>query len=147
MGNSVFAPASEVWGRQIVYNVCNLLTLAMTIASALAPSLGALMVLRFLTGCFGAVPMAVGGGTVADIAFPHERGKYLALVAIAPIVGPVIGAVIGGFLAEGKGWRWCLWLMAIMVSRTALLWPLFFFSFSSSRGSSADRTVRPEPGQ
>lgn len=60
--------------------------------------------------------MSVGGGTITDFARPEERGKYIALVALAPIVGPVIGAIIGGFFAQAEGWRWCLWLMVILVS-------------------------------
>ena len=93
----------------------------MSVGTVLARSMCAFIIFRFLTGCFGAVPMTVGGGTITDFARPEERGKYVSLISIAPIVGPVVGAVIGGFFSEAKGWRWCLWLMVIMVQLFCIL--------------------------
>lgn len=115
---SVLGPASEIWGRSIIYNVCNILATVMTVGCAVSDSIGMLLAFRFLTGCFGAVPLAVGGGTIADIARPEQRAKFVAIFSIGPILGPMLGPVIGGFLSERAGWRWCVWLMVILVSRS-----------------------------
>ena len=58
---------------------CNILALGMTIGCALSSSIGSLTTFRFLAGCFGGVPLAVGGGTVADISVGAERGKWMGL--------------------------------------------------------------------
>lgn len=35
----------------------------------------------------------IGAGTVGDIAEPHERGKYMGVVTLGPMLGPCIGQV------------------------------------------------------
>ena len=65
-----------------------------------------LLVFRFLQGCFGVTPLAIGGGMIGDLTLPAKRGRALAIYAMGPLLGPVIGPVCGGFLAEAEGWRW-----------------------------------------
>lgn len=77
--------------------------------------MGMLLAFRFLAGCAGAAPLAVGGGTIADMISPEERGKYMALFSVGALIGPVLGPVAGGFLTEAAGWRWTFWLLVIIV--------------------------------
>ncbi len=70
---------------------------------------------RFLAGCVGAVPLAVGGGTIADLLPRDERGLAMSLYSLGPIIGPAVGPVAGGFLSQAKGWRWIFWLLTIVV--------------------------------
>ena len=37
-----------------------------------------------------------------------------------PLLGPVVGPVAGGLLDECEGWRWSLWVVAIVVSLESL---------------------------
>lgn len=55
-----------------------------------------------------------GGGTIADLVVQEKRGGVIAIYALGPILGPVIGPVAGGYLAEGRGWRWVFWVLAII---------------------------------
>jgi MFS family permease len=95
-----------MYGRLWVFQISNVGYTLFTIACALAPSLGSLIVFRFLAGCFGIAPLTVGGGTISDLIAQEERGKAMAMWSLGPILGPVIGPIIGGFLADAKGWRW-----------------------------------------
>ena len=88
--------------------------------------MGMLLAFRFLAGCAGAAPLAVGGGTIADMISQEERGKYMALFSVGALIGPTVGPVAGGFLTEGANWRWTFWLMVIIVSL-----PSFHISFNA----------------
>ncbi|KAH9892193.1 bicyclomycin resistance protein [Xylariomycetidae sp. FL2044] len=113
-GPLLIAPLSEIYGRIIVYHVCNVGFVAFAVGCALAPSLDALIVFRFLCGTFGSAPLTNGGGTIADMIVQEHRGAAMAVFSIGPLLGPIVGPVAGGFLTEAEGWRWTFWLLAIL---------------------------------
>lgn len=114
VGPMLLAPLSEMYGRVPVYHACNILFLAFTVACAEAPKMAALIVFRFLAGCFGAAPMTNGGGSIADMFEPEQRAGVMAAFSVGPLIGPIVGPVVGGFLSDAKGWRWSFWLIAII---------------------------------
>lgn len=65
--------------------------------------------------------MVVGGGTIADLYQPSERGKAMALFGLGPLLGLVSGPVIGGFVTEYLGWRWTFWLILILANGKAYI--------------------------
>ena len=79
-GPLLLAPLSELQGRQVVYNISNLTFCAFTAGCALAPSLAALVVLRFLQGCAASCAMNNAGGTIGDIVPIHRRGAAMSAV-------------------------------------------------------------------
>jgi multidrug resistance protein len=113
IGPLVIAPMSEVYGRLPVYHVNNVLFVIWTMACALSPNVGALLVFRLFAGLAGSCPITIGGGSIADTFNQEERGGAMALFALGPLFGPVIGPVVGGFLSEAAGWRWVFWLITI----------------------------------
>ncbi|KAL8393238.1 hypothetical protein RB595_003144 [Gaeumannomyces hyphopodioides] len=113
-GPLLLAPLSEIYGRTILYNVCNLGFIAFVIGCALAPSLEALIAFRFFSGIFGSCPITNGGGTIADMIPQEKRAAAMSVFTIGPLLGPIIGPVVGGFLADAEGWRWNFWLLAIL---------------------------------
>lgn len=115
-GPLIIAPFSELYGRLIVYHVCNVMFVIFTVACAVASNLNMLIGFRFLEGTFGSCPLTIGGGTIADMIPQEKRGGFMAIWALGPLLGPVIGPVIGGYLSQAKGWRWVFWLIAIIVS-------------------------------
>lgn len=115
-GPLLLAPLSELQGRQVVYNISNLTFCAFTAGCALAPSLAALVVLRFLQGCAASCAMNNAGGTIGDIVPIHRRGAAMSLFTVSTLFGPVIGPVAGSYLAAAAEWQWVFWLLLIMVS-------------------------------
>ncbi|KLU88682.1 cycloheximide resistance protein [Magnaporthiopsis poae ATCC 64411] len=113
-GPLLLAPLSEIYGRTILYHVCNVGFIVFVVACALAPSLEALIVFRFFSGIFGSCPVTNGGGTIADMVPQEKRATAMSFFTIGPLLGPIVGPVIGGFLAGAKGWRWSFWLLAIL---------------------------------
>ncbi|KAK3940934.1 bicyclomycin resistance protein [Diplogelasinospora grovesii] len=124
-GPMIIAPLSEIYGRLVVYHVCNFAFIGFLVGCALAPSLNALIVFRFFSGVFGSCPLTNGGGTIADMIVQEKRGAAMAAFSIGPLLGPIIGPVAGGFLAEAKGWRWAFWLLVIIAGFLSVLMLLF----------------------
>ncbi|KAJ5159082.1 uncharacterized protein N7500_008733 [Penicillium coprophilum] len=114
LGPLVISSLSEMYGRLIVYHVCNSIFVIFVVACALSRTSVQFMVFRFITGCAGAAPMSLGGGTIADVIPIEKRGAAAALFGLGPLLGPVLGPVVGGFVAEGKDWRWTFWVVAIL---------------------------------
>ncbi|GAD96578.1 hypothetical protein NECHADRAFT_47622 [Paecilomyces variotii No. 5] len=113
-GPLVVAPLSELYGRAIVYNICNFGFLIWNIASALANNLCALIIFRLLAGLAGSAPMTIGAGTIADMVPLENRGLAMMGWIMGPVLGPTVGPLIAGYLSQAKGWRWLFWLMSIL---------------------------------
>ncbi|KAB8233933.1 MFS transporter [Aspergillus alliaceus] len=121
IGPLLLAPMSELYGRLIIYHVCNVVHFAFTIGCALSTNTTMFIIFRFICGCAASSSMSIGGGTIADLYTEAERGKAMALYGIGPLLGPVIGPLIGGFVAQSLGWRWTFWLILILSGATSLL--------------------------
>lgn len=124
-GPLLIAPLSEIYGRLIVYHVCNIGFIAFLVGCALAPSLNALIVFRFFSGAFGSCPLTNGGGTIADMITQEKRAGAMAAFSIGPLLGPIIGPVAGGFLADREGWRWVFWVLVILSGTLSVAMMLF----------------------
>jgi len=104
-----------VYGRLPVYVVTIIIATLFELASALAPNITALIILRFIAGLMSSAPLSNAGGTLNDIGNPVVRTVAFPLFATCGFVGPTLGPIIGGFLATNPslGWRWCYYLVAI----------------------------------
>ncbi|KAI1844108.1 hypothetical protein JX266_009781 [Neoarthrinium moseri] len=118
LGPLLWAPLSELFGRQILFFGTYLALTAFNAGAAAAPNIQTLIVLRFFAGTFGSSPLTNAGGVIADMFSASERGMATAVFATAPFLGPSIGPIAGGFLGE-VSWRWVEGLMACF---TGLLW-------------------------
>ncbi|KAH8178983.1 major facilitator superfamily protein [Sarocladium implicatum] len=114
IGPMVIAPLSELYGRLPIYHVCNVLYICFTIGCALGQNTGMFLAFRFLAGCASSGPLTVGGGTVADVVPPQQRGRAMSIFFIGPLLGPVMGPIIGGFVSVSIGWRWTFWIITIL---------------------------------
>ncbi|KAF7117689.1 hypothetical protein CNMCM5793_006812 [Aspergillus hiratsukae] len=113
-GPLVVAPISELYGRAIILHSTNVLFLIFTIAGALSTNLGMFIAFRLLMGLVACTPLTLGGGFIADLMAAQARARALSIWTMGPLLGPVLGPVIGGYLAQGAGWQWVFWLVAIL---------------------------------
>ena len=104
-----FGQLADRYGRRRVLIVTVLLDALFGLASALAPDLAWLLVLRFLTG------MAVGGTLPVDYALmaeflpPQRRGRWLVMLEGFWAVGTIVVAVAAWIFATSgaaEPWRW-----------------------------------------
>jgi len=119
IGPLLWAPMSELYGRQVLFFTTYAVLTAFNAGAAGAHSIGSLIVLRFFAGTFGASPLTNAGGVIADMFPANQRGLGMCIFAAAPFLGPAIGPIVGGFIGETIGWRWVEGVMAIF---TGTLW-------------------------
>lgn len=61
---------------------------------AVARNVETIMLSRFFIGFFGCAPLAIVGGTLADIWDPVDRGVAIASFAGATFGGPTLGPIV-----------------------------------------------------
>mgnify|MGYP004507275877 CR=1 FL=1 len=113
LGPLLWAPFSEMYGRQIVFAGTYLCFMAFNAAVAGGQNIWSVLILRFFAAAFGSSPLTNAGGVIADLFNANERGLAMSVFSAAPFMGPVLGPIIGGFLGMTEGWRWVNGLMAI----------------------------------
>ena len=84
-------------------------------ATAGCHNIASMLVLRFLSGTFGASPLTNAGGVIADLFPVSQRGFASAIFATAPFIGPMLGPIIGGFVTITVGWRWVQGICCIFI--------------------------------
>ena len=119
IGPLLWAPLSELYGRQILFFGTYAMLTAFNAGAAGSQNIQTLLILRFFAGAFGSSPLTNAGGVIADMFPASQRGLAMSVFAAAPFLGPTLGPIVGGFLGEKEGWRWVEGLMAIF---TGLLW-------------------------
>ncbi|KAG1746143.1 MFS polyamine transporter [Suillus lakei] len=73
-----------------------------------------LLAFRFLAGLGGSAPLSIGSGVLGDCWRPAERGKAMAILSLAPLLGPVVGPITGAWIAERSIWRWVFWSTSVV---------------------------------
>src|SRR4051812_43595434 len=73
IGPLILAPLSETFGRRKLYLVCFAIFSLLQIPTALSPNIEFLISIRSVSGFFGSVGIANGGGTISDMFIPSER--------------------------------------------------------------------------
>ncbi len=120
IGPLLWAPMSELYGRQVLFIGTYIVLTAFNAGAAGAKNITTLIVMRFLAGTFGASPLTNAGGVIADMFPANQRGLGMAIFAAAPFLGPVIGPIVGGFVGQTIGWRWLEGIMAIFTGTLLL---------------------------
>ncbi|KAI1799927.1 MFS general substrate transporter [Daldinia bambusicola] len=119
VGPLLWAPLSEMYGRQLLFFITYGCLTAFNAGAAGSQNIWTLIILRFFAGTIGSSPLTNSGGVIADMFTAKDRGLATAIFATAPFLGPSIGPIAGGFLGTAGGWRWVEGLMA---AYTGLLW-------------------------
>lgn len=123
VGQLLYGPLSDKYGRKPLLMVGFLAYLAGTAASALAPAVDALTAARFLQGVGGAGPIIIARAIVRDMYEGSRAGRQLSLMSTIMGVAPIVSPVLGGLLAVWFGWR------ASFVAMLATVGPIAFVAF------------------
>lgn len=121
VGPLFLAPLSELFGRRIILQLSNLFYIVFNLVGGFSTNVGQIIAFRFLSGVGGSAPLGIGGGVLADIWLPTERGRAMALYSLAPLLGPAIGPIAGGFITEYSTWRWVFWSTTIAAGLVQVL--------------------------
>ncbi|GAA5951649.1 hypothetical protein JCM3765_005993 [Sporobolomyces pararoseus] len=113
LGPLIFAPASELFGRRIIFLISMAVFGIFQIQCGLAKNIETIVIGRFLAGSFASSPLTNCGGVVADMFGPIQRGVAMSVFSASVFLGPVLGPILGGFtiMNSSLGWRYVyLWI-------------------------------------
>ncbi len=114
VGQLVYGPLSDVFGRRPTLLVGLALYTLGGLACALAPNVGVLIAARLVQAAGGCAGLLLGRAIVRDTAEANDAVRRLALMSLMTMVGPGLAPLAGGLLAGAFGWR------SIFVVLTAL---------------------------
>ncbi|KAE8149116.1 major facilitator superfamily domain-containing protein [Aspergillus avenaceus] len=114
VGPLILTPITEISGRLPMTHAANVLFMAAAIVCAASINMPMLIVARLIMGVASSVPVTVGGGFVADMMPMERRGTAMTIWTVGPLMGMVTGPIFGGYMVETIGWRWTVWLEAIL---------------------------------
>lgn len=120
IGPLVLAPLSETFGRRRLYLTCFTVFAITQIPTALARNVIELNAWRTVSGFFGSVGIANGGGTLSDMFDPSERAGVFGWYLLGPLLGPTLGPLFGGLIVQNLRWRWVFWILTIVCSVNTL---------------------------
>jgi DHA1 family bicyclomycin/chloramphenicol resistance-like MFS transporter len=141
LGQFVYGPASDRWGRRGPILVGAAIYVAASIACALAPSILLLTIARFvqaLGGCAGAV---IARAVVRD-RFGHRDGaRVLSLLMLVMGLAPVLAPLAGGAMLGFGGWRTIFWLLTGFGTLIAVA---AYFTLAETRSAETAAHARSE---
>lgn len=114
-------------GRRPSFILCLSLLTISCIGLALTPTSAywLLVLLRCVQSAGSASTVALAFGVIADIVPTKDRGGFIGVSNLGPMVGPCIGPVVGGLLADHLGWRSIFWFLAIASACCTIIIVLF----------------------
>ena len=86
LGPLILAPMSEMYGRLMIYHVCNTIYISFTIGCAFSTNISMFLAFRFFAGSAGSATLTIGGGTIADVIPQEKRGAAMAIFAMGPLL-------------------------------------------------------------
>ncbi|EIW63416.1 MFS general substrate transporter [Trametes versicolor FP-101664 SS1] len=113
IGPLFVGPLSELYGRNVIYQVSYWLFFAFTWPTAFPPDIATFLVFRFITGLCSSAFFSVAGGSVSDLFDNRNVGTPMAVYTLSQFVGPVLGPVMAGYLRQNADWRWCYRVLLI----------------------------------
>ncbi|KAF9871315.1 hypothetical protein CkaCkLH20_11236 [Colletotrichum karsti] len=113
-GPFILSPCSEIWGRTPIVRVGNIIFILFTTLCGFATSKGQIIAFRFMAGIGGSATTGMGSGVLTDCWRPEERGKGLAMMQLAPVIGPAVGPIVGGYISQYASWRWAFWTVVLV---------------------------------
>lgn len=106
----LYGKFSDIRGRRAALFLGMAIFVAGSVASALAPSMTALVVARGLQGIGAGALIAIPMTIIGDVISPRERGRYQSYIAGVYATASLAGPVIGGSLAEYLHWTLIFWI-------------------------------------
>lgn len=120
IGQLLYGPLSDRFGRRPVVLAGLSLFTAASIATSVAPNAAVLIGARILQSLGGCAGLVLGRAAVRDGASGDKAAKQLALLTLVMSLVPAIAPAIGGFVTAYISWRASYVLLAIIGGLTLL---------------------------
>ncbi len=121
VGAPVIAALAARWPRHLLLMALIAMFAIGNFASALAPSHGALTVIRFLAGLPHGAYFGVASLVAASLVAPHQRAQAVARMMLGLTGATLIGVPLAAWLGQALGWRAAFALVAVIAVLSCLL--------------------------
>jgi DHA1 family bicyclomycin/chloramphenicol resistance-like MFS transporter len=111
-GQLVGGPISDARGRRGPLLVGIAVYVVASLLCAVAPSVGVLIVVRFLQGLAGAFGIVIGRAVVRDLSEGREAAALFAALILVNGVAPILAPVLGAGILHVTSWRGVFVLLA-----------------------------------
>jgi MFS transporter, putative metabolite:H+ symporter len=105
LGSFLTGFLGDHYGRRFTYQANLAIFGVASVASAFAPSMGMLILLRFVMGMGLGAENVVGYSTMTEFVPPQARGKWLGGMSVFVVAGLPVSALIGTVIIPHFGWR------------------------------------------
>jgi DHA1 family bicyclomycin/chloramphenicol resistance-like MFS transporter len=112
LGALVYGPLSDQYGRKYVLAAGLALYVVAAVMAALAESLAALVLWRFLQGLGASAGSVLARAIVLDRWRGEQASRVLSWIAIVTFVSPVVAPLVGGQIASLGHWPTIFWVHA-----------------------------------
>ncbi|GAB6933319.1 MFS transporter [Calditerricola satsumensis] len=113
LGAAVGGRLADRYGRRAVVAYSLLVAGVGSLLTALAPSYGALLFFRFLTGIGLGAELPVAASLMGELVPSTSRGRFVVWLEAFWAVGWFLAALVGFLLVPEAGWRWAFVIGAI----------------------------------
>ncbi|KAF8252605.1 MFS general substrate transporter [Wilcoxina mikolae CBS 423.85] len=105
---------AERLGYRTIFLVSFVLYVVSNVCCAISVNIGMFITFRVCSGASAASAQTIGAGTLSSIWEVYERGKWMGIFYLGPLMGPLIAPIIGGALSGSSfGWRSIMWFLAV----------------------------------
>ena len=122
----IYAPLSELYGRQGVLLISSFGFALFQFAVATGENLQTILICRFFGGFIGAAPLAVVPAAFSDLFDNTQRGTAVTFFSLGVFVGPIVAPVFGSYIVQYTSWRWTEYVTGIFASIIFVLLCFFF---------------------
>lgn len=98
---------------------------ALCLAQAYTNTYFTFMLVRAIQAAFISTAVGIGGATVTEMFFRHERGTKMGVWTLLVTLGPTVSPFIFGFVVEHLSWHWVFYILAML--QTVLFFAYIFF--------------------
>ncbi|MGH6926912.1 MAG: multidrug effflux MFS transporter, partial [Dongiaceae bacterium] len=113
IGQAFYGPLSDRFGRKPPLYVGLTLYVAASIACAYAPSVDAMIVLRFVQAASGCAGIVIARAIVRDLVEGIEAARAFSTLILVMGVAPILAPLLGGYVLQWFGWQAIFWALAL----------------------------------
>lgn len=116
LGQLVIGPLSDAWGRRRLLLAGTVLCLVAGVVCVVAPTIGVLVVARFLQGFGGAAGVVLSRAVISDRTTGARTVRLFSVMMAINGVAPVVAPLLGSSVAAVAGWRGTLAVLAALAA-------------------------------
>ncbi|MCC7271202.1 MAG: Bcr/CflA family multidrug efflux MFS transporter [Alphaproteobacteria bacterium] len=114
LGQATYGPVADRFGRKPPLYFGLGLFVAASVGCALAPSVEALTVLRFVQAVGACSGMVIARAMVRDLFDPQDAARVYSSLMLVTGVAPILAPIAGGVVLARLGWAAIFWTLALL---------------------------------